>query len=53
MPLWIVDDIYTGIDLLEYARLTFVVDPSTSKTVSVAVLTDRQRFALATDGDSA
>ena len=41
---WVVRDLFVGTDDLWYARVVLVVDPSQSKTLSVAVLTDRHRF---------
>jgi hypothetical protein len=43
-PVWVVEDTFTMTDCLPYARLVCAADPSMSKTLSVAVLTDRRRF---------
>jgi hypothetical protein len=42
---WIVQDVFVGTDGLRYARVVLSSDASQVKTLSVAVLTDRRRFA--------
>jgi hypothetical protein len=44
-PEWIVEDIFVGTDGIDYARIALAADPSHRKTLSIAVLTDRRRFA--------
>ena len=44
-PEWIVEGTFVGNDGIEYARIALAADPSHRKTLSVAVLTDRRRFA--------
>ena len=43
-PEWIVEHLRIGSDGLEYATLVSAADPSLRKTLSTAVLVDRQRF---------
>ncbi|HKT20404.1 MAG TPA: hypothetical protein VJR47_20280 [Stellaceae bacterium] len=43
-PEWTVRDVFVGSDGLSYARVALDSDPSRSKTLSVAVLTDRHHF---------
>ena len=42
---WLVDDVFTGTDGVAYAHVSCVTDASRRKTLSVAVLGDRRRFA--------
>lgn len=44
-PEWIVREIFVGTDGLRYARVALASDSTYCKTLSVAVLTDRRRFA--------
>ena len=41
---WIVDDLTTGSDGVEYAHLVCASDLTQRKTLSVAILGDRRRF---------
>jgi len=45
LPEWIVEETFIGTDGLEYARVVLASDRSHWKTLSLAVLTDRRRFA--------
>ena len=42
---WTVEDVFTATDGMEYARLSCANDPTQLKTLSLAVLADRRRFA--------
>jgi hypothetical protein len=42
---WTVEDVFLGTDGIEYARLSGASDPTQRKTLSLAVLADRRRFA--------
>jgi hypothetical protein len=42
---WTVDDVFVATDGMEYARLSCANDPTQQKTLSLAVLADRRRFA--------
>ena len=44
-PDWVVEDVFTGTDGIEYARLSSVADPTRRKSISAAILHDRKRFA--------
>lgn len=43
-PQWVVQEVFVGTDKLEYARVALASDPSTRKTLSLDVLSDRRRF---------
>lgn len=47
---WIVEHLQIGTHGAEYARLVGAFDPSVKKTLSVAVLSDRRRFARVSPG---
>ena len=42
--IWVVEDLFTASDAILYAKLAAEVDPSVSKTLSIAALIDRRRF---------
>lgn len=42
---WEVQELVTGVDGIAYAHLVCTLDPSQRKTLSLAVLGDRRRFA--------
>lgn len=46
---WTVDDVFIATDGGEYARLSCANDPTQRKTLSLAVLGDRRRFARVGD----
>jgi hypothetical protein len=41
---WIVEDLFTGTDGIEHARLACALDRTQRKTLSLIVLGDRRRF---------
>ena len=41
---WLVEEIFTGTDGVEYARVVSVSDLTQRKTLSIAILEDRRRF---------
>ena len=41
---WIVEEIFTGTDAVEYARVVSASDLTQRKTLSVAILLDERRF---------
>jgi len=41
---WIVEEVFTGIDGVQYARVVSASDLTQRKTLSVAILRDRRRF---------
>jgi len=47
---WLINELFTGVDGIAYAHLTCTRDPTQRKTLSIAVLGDRRRFARV-DGD--
>lgn len=48
-PDWVVEDVFTGTDGIEYARLSSVADPTRRKSLSAAILNDRKRFSPVLD----
>ncbi|HEY0526780.1 MAG TPA: hypothetical protein VGD08_25535 [Stellaceae bacterium] len=52
-PLWTVEDVFTNIDGIEYARLVSSADPTMRKTLSIAILSDRRRFARVEETEAA
>jgi hypothetical protein len=52
-PVWIVEDVFTNIDTIEYARLVSSADPTMRKTLSVVILSDRRRFARIEETEAA
>jgi hypothetical protein len=44
-PDWVVEDVFTGTDGIEYALLSSAADPTRRKSLSAAILHDRRRFA--------
>jgi len=42
---WVVKELVTGVDGITYAHLTCTLDRTQRKTLSLAVLGDRRRFA--------
>ena len=42
---WVVRELVTGVDGITYAHLTCTLDRTQRKTLSLAVLGDRRRFA--------
>jgi hypothetical protein len=45
-PDWIVGQIFTGTDGVRYARVYSASNPRDQKTLSIAILRDKRRFAL-------
>jgi hypothetical protein len=41
---WVIGDLFIASDGMSYAKLAAEVDPSLSKTLSIAALIDRRRF---------
>jgi hypothetical protein len=46
-PAWIIEDIFTGTDGLQYVRVYSAANPTERKTLSMHVLADRRRFERA------
>lgn len=46
---WQVENVFTGTDGIEYAGLVCAADRSLRKTLAIAALGDRRRFALVGD----